>query len=243
MDNFSNGIGIWQIISSNLITDIIAKAGFDITLIDFEHGFNDPKTLQNIVFAAKSNNILSIARLPNINYPNISQIIDTGVDGILFPHVEEKSQLDNIIKETLLHPLGSRGYSPFVPRFDYGLKKNSGSKDISIGVIIESIRGVENIEEILKSPIIDFIYFGAYDLSVELGKPGQIFSEEVIESLKIVTNLSNSYNKRSMAIYRNKSELEFLIKLDISFPIASVDTNILLNALINQKEIYENLIN
>ena len=30
--------------------------------------------------------------------PNISQIIDTGVDGILFPHVEEKSQLDNIIK-------------------------------------------------------------------------------------------------------------------------------------------------
>ena len=90
MDKFSKGIE-FTIISSNIITDIIGKAGLDITsLIDLEHGLNNQESLQDLVFTTKKNNTLSIARLPQGNYSNISQIIDTGIDGILFPHIEEK---------------------------------------------------------------------------------------------------------------------------------------------------------
>ena len=48
MGKLINGLGIWQIIPSNIVTDIISKAGFSITLVDFEHGLNDQKDLQNI---------------------------------------------------------------------------------------------------------------------------------------------------------------------------------------------------
>ena len=75
MSKLTSGLGIWQIITSNIITDIISKAGFNLALIDFEHGLNDPNTLQNIVFTAKSNKLTTIARLPSTSYENISQII------------------------------------------------------------------------------------------------------------------------------------------------------------------------
>ena len=48
------GIGIWQILNSSLITDIIANAEFDFVLIDLEHGLHSLETIQNCVFAASS---------------------------------------------------------------------------------------------------------------------------------------------------------------------------------------------
>ena len=53
MNRLSSGLGIWQIISTNIITDIISKAGFDMTLIDFEHGLNDSNSLQNMFLLPK----------------------------------------------------------------------------------------------------------------------------------------------------------------------------------------------
>ena len=38
MNELDKGLGIWQILNSNLITDIIASAGFNITILDLEHG-------------------------------------------------------------------------------------------------------------------------------------------------------------------------------------------------------------
>ena len=50
-----NGLGIWQIINSNIVTDIIAKSNFDLTLLDLEHGLHSPQSIQDCIFAAKSN--------------------------------------------------------------------------------------------------------------------------------------------------------------------------------------------
>ena len=71
--------------------------------------------MQDIVLS-KSLEIITIARLPSTNFDNISQIVDTGVDGILYPHVEERSQIDKFVQETFLPPHGKRGFSPFVPK-------------------------------------------------------------------------------------------------------------------------------
>ena len=119
MDKLNNSLGIWQITSSNLITDIVGAAGFELVLVDFEHGLNNPNSLQDIVFAAKNRNLFTIARGPSIDYENISNIIDTGINGILYPHIESEAQLKKIFNVTLLPPNGNRGFSPFVPRFNY----------------------------------------------------------------------------------------------------------------------------
>ena len=94
-----------------------------------------------------------------------------------------------------------------------------------LGILIESKSGMSNAKTLLQNPNVDFVYFGAYDLSVELNKPGDIFDDDVVKNLKLITETAKEFNKKVLSIYRNNHELETLINLGVQFPIASVDTS------------------
>ena len=238
MKNIKHGLGIWQILNSNIITDIIAKSGFNLTLLDLEHGLHTPQTIQDCVFTAKSNSLFTIARIPCKSFQYIVQIIDTGIDALLFPHIETNEQINTIIKESLLPPLGNKSFSPFVTKYDYGLKANDKKENPYIGILIESLIGIRNSEQLIKNPNIDFIYFGAYDLSVEINKPGQIFNDEILNYLTILIKNAKTYKKPILSIYRDKKELDLLCKLGVDYPIASVDTSHLIQKLVKESEYY-----
>ena len=112
-----------------------------------------------------------------------------------------------------------------------------------LGILIESLLAVKNLDSILKNPNIDFVYFGAYDLSTELGQDGDIFSARIIEILERFSSIANDYNKKTLAIYRSAEELNILYKLGINFPIASVDTSNLYRKLSNEVGIYKSIVN
>ena len=241
MKNLDKGLGIWQIMNSNLVTDIISKAGFDFTILDLEHGLHTPETVQNCIYTAKSNYISTVLRLPNDNYPHLVQVIDSGIESVIFPHVETTKQLENIINQTFQYPRGNKSFSPFVPRFNYGNDYKIEEINPSLGILIESNLGIKNASSLLANPRVDYVYFGAYDLSVELGKPGKIFDKELLEILKELVLVTKSNNKKIMAIYRNSAELETLIELGIHFPVASVDTSQLIKNLNNEFKLYKKL--
>ena len=225
MINSDQALGIWQIINSSIVTDIIAKSGFDFIIIDLEHGSHSTESVQNCLNTSKASSTKTVVRLPNISYSNLVQIIDTGVDAIIFPKIETTDQIDNIIKKTFLFPIGERSFSPFVPRFNYGSNKSKTNLNPSLGILIESLLGIKNISTLTKNPHVDFIYFGAYDLSVELGKPGEIFDKEIIKYLEYLINKVKINNKKIMSIYRNKEELKILLNMGVNYPVSSVDTS------------------
>ena len=43
---------------------------------------------------------------------------------------------------------------------------------------------MKNLDLLLSNPKVDFVYFGAYDLSMEINKNGNIFDPVIIENLK-----------------------------------------------------------
>lgn len=237
MKKLTKGIGIWQILKDNVITDIICSAGFDVTLLDLEHGLHDIHSIQNAVFASNQKS-LAIARVPIITYPNLVQLIDTGIDGILYPHVETKEQIEIICQQTLIAPDGNKSFSPFSSRYKYGLHEKELLNPL-IGIIIESIKGIKNLDELLDNKFLDFVYFGAYDLSVEMGLPGQIFSELIKEQLNALNKRAKIFNKKVFAIYRSLEELEILREFEVEYPIASVDTSHLSRILKKEVDLYK----
>ena len=224
MINSDQALGIWQIINSAIVTDIIAKSGFDFVIIDLEHGMHSTESVQNCLNASKASSIKTIVRFPNDSYSNLVQTIDTGIDAIIFPKIETEDQLNKIIKQSFLFPIGERSFSPFVPRFNYGSKNSKTNLNPSLGILIESRLGIKNLSGLLNNHYVDFIYFGAYDLSVELGKPGEIFDEEIIKNLEYIIENVKIKDKKIMSLYRNKNELETLISMGVNYPVASVDT-------------------
>ncbi len=237
-----SGLGIWQLLTSEVVTDLIGTAGFDITLLDFEHGLFDQQTLQRTIYAAKSKDLFTIARVPSPSYSTLPQIIDTGVDGILFSNVHSLQQLTQISSDSLLPPIGNRSYSPFVSRFSYGADISDYKMNPKIGIIIESLKSFESLDSILSYQYLDFIYFGAYDLSAELSSPGDIFSDRLLSYLSKLINTSVKFNKPILSIYRTPDELRTLLKLGVTHPISMVDTHILLKALSSEVVKYSGLI-
>ena len=195
MKKLNKGIGIWQIINSSLVTDIIASAGFDITILDLEHGLHTPETIQNCLYAANSfSSLLTIARLPSHEYQYIVQVIDTGIDGLLFPHVETKEQLDKIVNLTFLCPDGKKVTLHLFldSSMDQILKLKKPPTWHTHRIKIR----YEKLCLLLSNPKVDFVYFGAYDLSMEINKNGNIFDEEILENLKdLVRSAKNSIKK------------------------------------------------
>ena len=241
MKELKNGLGIWQLLNSVVITDIIAKSGFNYTLIDLEHGIFDIDSIQNCVLASKALKLKTIVRLPSTSYEEIVRIIDTGTDGILFPHIETEKDLELIIKKTFLPPIGEKSLSPFVPKYNYGLTTEFDNTTPFLGILVESNIGIKNLPNLLSNKLIDFVYFGAYDLSIEYQMAGDIFDKKILDNLKYLKEIASKNNKKIMAIYRTKEELEILNDIGVDIPIASVDTNHIFKKLKNECDFFKKI--
>ena len=58
-----------------------------------------------------------------------------------------------------------------------------------LGILVESTIGIKNLSNLLSNKMIDFVYFGAYDLSVEYQILGQIFDEKILYDLRKLKKL------------------------------------------------------
>ena len=128
-------------------------------------------------------------------------------------------------------PSGKKSFSPFVPKYKFGLGEVSNKGNPCVGIIIESALGLKNLDELLNNSCLDFVYFGAYDLSVELNIPGEIFSDEIKDKLILLNEKAKKFDIKVFSIYRNLEELKFLQSLNIEYPISLVDTSHLANIL------------
>ena len=202
MKELKDGLGIWQLLNSTIVSDIISKSGFDYALIDLEHGFFNINSIQNCVLASKATKLKKLLS-DFISYEEIVRVIDTDIDGILFPHIEIQKDLEIIVKK-LLPPIGEKVYL-LVPKYDYGLKEGFQNTNLILGILVESSNGIRNLSNLLSNQIIDFVYFGAYDLSVEYQIPGQIFDQRILENLKDSKECNKIFKKNYVNLGQKKS--------------------------------------
>ena len=218
-------LGIWQILSSHHITDIILDSGFSTVIVDLEHGDHDLSSLKESVYVKRNyQESTLIARFPNSSHPLITQAIDFGIDGVLISHIETLDDILGLRDTILSYPSGKRSFSPFVSRFGYGKKTISESPDPKLGILIESNSGLDRASELLSTGHVDFVYFGAYDLSVEMDIPGEIYAESILSSLRILVDICHQNDVQVMSLYRNLEELSILKSLGVDIYIAGVDT-------------------
>ena len=104
------------------------------------------------------------------------------------------------------------------------------SNDESIVIAqIEHIRGVENLEEIIKVDGIDGVFIGPYDLSCSLGVPGQLDHPKVQEAREKVIQVCKKENI-ALGIHvvpPDKEELEKRKSEGYSFIAYSTDAIVL----------------
>ncbi len=214
-------LGTFTLSHSVTTAFFLNESGADFVVIDMEHDPYDIKTLQMFLLGLvdkadvlrKGNlqpEMTPIVRIPQYGFDRlgfvIKQVLDTGVFGILVPHVTKREDAEHIVnaaqypsrkEEGESKRGGVRGASPHncarywgVDMDEYyrhaGLWPRDPSGDILIMVVIETQEAVHRIEEIITVPGIGGAFIGLYDLSFSLGIPGEMSHPELEENVEKV---------------------------------------------------------
>ncbi len=171
-------IGVGLQFTSPALVEIAGYAGFHWVYIDCEHGPMSEESVENMVRAAEISGITPVVRPSAVTPEAILRYLDLGAQGIIVPHVETKADAEAAVSAIKYPPQGDRGlagvrwskYGTAGPLSD--LIKDANDMTMVIA-LIESVRGVENIEAIISVPGVDAIHIGPNDLSASLGLPGQ----------------------------------------------------------------------
>tara|TARA_B100001059_G_C17813415_1_gene573665 strand:+ start:898 stop:1632 length:735 start_codon:yes stop_codon:yes gene_type:complete len=214
--------GMWRIIPSSFITEIICQSEYDFQILDAEHGSYSFESIHNDIRICKSLKCRAYVRVSGLNKVEVQKCLDLGADGIVFPQLSSYEDFYTATKLMNFPNQGNRGFNPFVPAGKYGFEKlDDNSKCI---VIVETIEAVKNLDKILSINRIDIIYIGAYDLSSQLNCAGEMRDPKLLELIDEIIVKSLKYSKEVGLIIDSKINYEYYKKLGVSYFVRLVES-------------------
>lgn len=163
----------WLQLCSVMSAEVMAKAGFDVLMVDMEHAPGDFFLLVQQLQAIKGHKAVPFVRAPWNDMVAIKRILDTGVYGILIPYINKKEEAEKAVSYTKYPTAGVRGVAPSPRAPGFGMNPgnymNHANEEIVVMVAVETMEAVENLDEILTVPGVDGIFIGPMDLATSMG--------------------------------------------------------------------------
>jgi 4-hydroxy-2-oxoheptanedioate aldolase len=170
------------------IVEMIGQAGFDAVIIDLEHGPIGAADLPSLSAAARGAEVYAIARVSEGSSAAIAAALDSGVDGVLVPHVTSVEEARAVVSSGRFPPQGERSLNPYVRGMGYGHDLDRGLPSIDSGValiaMLEGAAALDELESICAVPELDGVFIGPVDLSGSLGHPGDPEHPSVIDAVR-----------------------------------------------------------
>lgn len=176
-------IGLWCSLASPISTEVVAGSGFDWLLLDMEHSANDLRDVYGQVQAMMENSAHAMVRVPSDEPITIKRILDTGVQSLMIPNIDDADQARRAVAATRYAPRGMRGFSQAPRAARFGRIPNYHARceaEIFVAVQIESRRALDNLEEIAGIEGVDGVFIGPGDLSTSLGYIGRQNHPDVV---------------------------------------------------------------
>lgn len=179
----------------------IAKAtGHHVVWVDLEHSTMSIDVAATLCAAALDMQLVPFARIPERDYGVIGRLLDGGAMGIIAPRIETVQQAAEVAGACRFPPLGQRSAINSLPylelrRVDAPRLNAVMNRATVVKVLIETVRGIENIDAIAALPGVDIIGIGTNDLTAELGVPGEFRHSRVREAHEIAIAACKRHGK------------------------------------------------
>jgi 2-keto-3-deoxy-L-rhamnonate aldolase RhmA len=166
---------------------LYAEAGLDYIWIDLEHTLVNPERVAATIQFSRFAGITPIVRIPELQPGLVRSLLDNGAQGIILPLVEDAGVVEELVSWCQFHPGGKRGVGNPLFAHDYGDTSlvehvEQSEAEVLVAVQVESLSGVDAIDEISAVEGLDVAILGLADLSVSCGVPGDVKHPKVIEA-------------------------------------------------------------
>lgn len=236
-------LGIWTIINSPIVVEILGSAGLDFQILDMEHGVFDLASLDACVRACEGAGCSPIVRVPGID-TSIQSALDLGAHGIIVPQVDSYEAARRAVGMTKFPPAGTRGYNPFTRAGRYGGEIGSISRKINntfglSALIIENLGAMQDLDSILAIPDLDLVYLGVYDMSAALGCMGDMRDSRVVDFVESSIARIRAAGKAAGVMAKTAEEIRYYTDLGANFLVYGVDTHLVHRAIRDGIDLYE----
>ena len=222
----------WVSYAHPSITETFARAGFDFMFIDMEHSTISIEQGQRIIAASQSEGVPCIPRPVSHSNDYLKPLLESGADGMLIQMVETADQVEELISLCKSPPVGRRTYGVNRAQaygFDFDEYINNWNETSTFMLQVESIKGVENIEQLLAYDEVDAVMIGPLDISGSLGVPGQTTHPLVIEASRKVIDACRRHGKScgTQVADANPASVNALFDLGYNYAILGSDLFVL----------------
>jgi 4-hydroxy-2-oxoheptanedioate aldolase len=235
----------------------IADAGYDAVIFEMEHGPYDIRTLRDCMqYMLNRRQIVTSGTLapavapfvripPNGGESNqwiAKQVLDSGVYGVIWPHVSTVEDARNAVASCRYprpksapryEPAGQRGDAPAAAARYWGLTQQeyyaradvwplAPDGEIVVVVMCEEARAIDNLPHMLREvPGIGVVLIGEGDLSQDLGYPRQYEHPTVAAAIGEILNICKNAGVVCGHPHVDSSNVERLLEMGFRWLMAS----------------------
>lgn len=223
--------GIGQETTSADVAEVLATSEYDWLFIDGEHGPHTVQTILSIARAIAPYDMSPVVRIPEAGTGIIKQLLDSGIQNIIIPKVESGEETESIMYWASYAPRGNRGMGASAVRAGrFGRHADYFARNVDeICIIpqIESKKGIENLEAIVKTPGVGAIFLGPVDLAVDMEHGVDIFHPEVEKAMDYAITRIKELGVPVGTIAVTPEQAKHFAELGVSFLGVGADTALL----------------
>jgi 2-keto-3-deoxy-L-rhamnonate aldolase RhmA len=172
---------------------LFAGFGLEFFIIDMEHGSYSFETAADLLQVARLAGIAPLVRVNEPHYHLISRLLDAGAQGIMTPRVETVEKVQRLLAASHYPPQGERGFSRLAAHLNYAdvdvAEYTAYANANLVNLIqIETVKGVEAIEDLITVPGVNGVIVGMEDLALSLGVGGDTRHPKAVEMLERIVS-------------------------------------------------------
>ncbi len=191
-------IAFWLETDSQQACEIAALAGFDIVIIDMEHGIASARDADRLIPYCKKLGLTVYSRVAEPERAPIQHALDAGADGVILPQIRDAEHAAQVTAYAKFPPAGSRGvgYSRIM---DYGGTAKSWPQKQNEATVcyaqVETLGALKEAAEIAALPTVDGLFLGPSDMSMARGRGPNRWTKADVEDLNRVSRAAKKAGK------------------------------------------------
>ncbi len=171
------GHGVFEFATTG-IGEILVAAGVEFVFLDMEQTAFDMYDIKRLVAYMRAAGLPTMVRGPSLESHDFSRVMDAGADALVVANVDNPEIVRRGLDALKFPPAGKRPVSGQMAHDRYRpgnlaeMIRDTNERTALI-VMIETVEGLEKVDEIAAVDGVDCLWIGHYDLSTWLGVPGE----------------------------------------------------------------------
>ncbi|MGI9382205.1 MAG: HpcH/HpaI aldolase family protein, partial [Methyloligellaceae bacterium] len=186
----------WCTLGSSYGVELVAAAGWDLVLIDQQHGFGGQAEMLAGLTAARAGDVPACVRVAWNDPALVSRALDAGAHGVVCPMINSCDDARAFVAAAKYPPVGARSWGPYRAQLlldgDHLAKANAWAMTFAQ---IETAEALDNLDDILSVDGLDGVLVGPNDLAISMTGTRDIRNKKVVAAIRTIRKQAEAAGK------------------------------------------------